>query len=70
VQLTLGIAHDPGRRGQALKALMMDLAQNQAQGRRAAFEDRGAKGLNAGYTMEQFLHLQDQLLCSAKSSPK
>jgi hypothetical protein len=48
---------------------MTDLARKQAQGRRADFEDREAKGLNAGYTTEQLLHLQDQLFCSAKSSP-
>jgi hypothetical protein len=56
-QLSLGIAHGPKFRGQSLKALMTDLARKQAQKRKAAFEDRGAKGLNASYTMEQFLHL-------------
>ena len=58
----------PNFRGTALKSLMKDLARTQAQKRRDAFEDRGAKGVNTGYTTEQFLHLQDQLLSNAQSS--
>jgi len=58
----------PNFRGTALKSLMKDLARTQAQKRRDAFENRGAKGVNTSYTIEQFLHLQDQLLSNAQSS--
>lgn len=67
-QVSLGLNKHPNFRSVGLKTLMKDLMQKQAQKRRDAFEDRGAKGLNTGYTTEQFLHLQDQLLLSAQSS--
>jgi hypothetical protein len=67
-QVLLGLNTHPNFRGTALKSLIKDLARTQARKRRDAFEDRGAKGANSGYTTEQFLHLQDQLLSSAQSS--
>jgi hypothetical protein len=67
-QVSLGLNTHPNFRGTALKSLIKDLARTQAQKRREAFEDRGAKGANSGYTTEQFLHLQDQLLSSMQSS--
>jgi hypothetical protein len=45
--------------GIALKSLIKDLAQTQAQKRCNAFKDCRAKRVNNSYTTEQFLHLQD-----------
>jgi hypothetical protein len=58
-QVSLGLNTHANFRGTALKSLMKDLAQTQAQKRRDAFEDHRAKGVNTSYTTEQFLHLQD-----------
>jgi hypothetical protein len=69
-QVSLGLNNNPNFRGMALKVLLKDLSRKQAQRRREAFEDRGAKGLNSGYTSEQFLHMQDQLLSGANKSPQ
>jgi hypothetical protein len=67
-QVSLGLNKSPNFRGVALKALMKDLSRKQAQQRQDAFEDRGAKSLNTGYTAEQLLHLQDRLLLGAQGS--
>jgi hypothetical protein len=67
-QVSLGLNTHPNFRGTALKSLMKDLARTQARKRQDAFENHRAKGANSGYTTEQFLHLQDQLLSSTLSS--
>jgi hypothetical protein len=69
-QVSLGLNDNPNLRGMALKVLLKDLLRKQAQKRRETFEDCGAKGLNSGYTLEQFLHMQDQLLSGANKSPQ
>jgi len=58
-QVSLRLNTHANFRGTALKSLIKDLAQTQAQKRHDAFKDRGAKGVNTSYTTKQFLHLQD-----------
>lgn len=54
IQILLGLNNSPNFRGMAIETLLKDLLQKQAQKSREASEDRGAKGLNAGYRSEQF----------------
>ena len=67
-QVSMGLNRAPSFRGVAFKGLMRDLQHTQEKRSRETFEDWGAGGIAAGYTLEEFLHMQDQLLSSAKSS--
>jgi hypothetical protein len=67
-QVSMGLNQAPPFRGVAFKGLMRDLQRTQEKRARETFEDRGASGIAAGYTLEEFLQMQDQLLSSAKST--
>lgn len=67
-QVSMGLNRAPSFRGVAFKGLMRDLQRTQEKRSRETFEDRGAGGITAGYTLEEFLHMQDQLLSGAKGS--
>jgi hypothetical protein len=67
-QVSMGLNTAPSFRGAAFKGLMRDLQRTQEKRSREAVEDRGAGGMAAGYTLKEFLHMQDQLLSGAKSS--
>jgi hypothetical protein len=67
-QVSIGSNQAPSFRGAAFKGLMRDLQRTQEKRARETFEDRGASGIAAGYTLEEFLHIQDQLLSSTKST--
>jgi hypothetical protein len=67
-QVSMGLNRAPSFRGVAFKGLMRDLQRTQEKRSRETFEDRGAGGIAAGYTLEEFLYMQDQLLSGAKGS--
>jgi hypothetical protein len=67
-QVSMGLNQAPPFRGAAFKGLMRDLQRTQEKRAQETFEDRDASGIAAGYTLEEFLHMQDQLLSSAKST--
>ena len=60
---------EPILRGAALKALLERHKQSQDTRNRAAFVDRGANGISAGYTDAEFLHLQEVLLQGSDKNP-
>jgi hypothetical protein len=64
-QVSMGINKNTNFRGAALKKLMNGLARQQAQRRQDTFEDRGSSSINDGYSTEQFLLMQEQLLAGA-----
>jgi len=64
----MGINKHSNFRGAALKRLMNGLARQQAQKRQETFEDWGSGSINDGYSTEQFLLMQDQLLAGAAKS--
>jgi hypothetical protein len=64
----MGLNKAPSFRGVAFKGLMRDLQRTQEKRAQETFENRGASDIAAGYTLEEFLHMQDQLLSNAKSS--
>jgi hypothetical protein len=49
---------------------MKGLLRLQDQRSRNAFEDRGAGGIDSGYSQEEFLQMQDKLLLGAKNAPQ
>jgi hypothetical protein len=61
-QYTMELTREAKFRGVVLKQLMDMRRSQQDQHSRAAFEDRGAGGLNGGYSDSEFLALQAQLL--------
>jgi hypothetical protein len=67
-QVSMGSNRALSFQGAAFKGLMRDLQHTQEKRARETFEDRGASRIAAGYTLEEFLHIQDQLLSSTKST--
>jgi hypothetical protein len=68
-QVSTGLNKALTFRGAAHKALMQGLMRGQEQRSRNTFEDRRARGVNAGYSQEEFLQMQGLLLQGAKQVP-
>jgi hypothetical protein len=68
-QYSAGSNKEPILRGAALKALLEGHKQAQGTRNRAAFVDRGANGISAGYTDAEFLRLQEVLLQGSEKNP-
>jgi hypothetical protein len=68
-QYSAGSNKEPILRGAALKALLESHKQSQGTRNRAAFVDRGANGISAGYTDVEFLRLQELLLQGSDKNP-
>jgi len=66
----MGLNKAPTFRGSTHKSLMKGLLRLQDQRSRDAFEDRGAGGIDSGYSQEEFLQMQDKLLLGAKNAPQ
>jgi hypothetical protein len=64
-QVSMGVNKNTNFRGAALKKLMSGLAHQHARRRQNTFEDRGSGSINDGYSTEQFLLMQEQLLAGA-----
>ena len=69
-QVSMGLNKAPTFRGSTHKSLMKGLLRLQDQRSRDAFEDRGAGGIDSGYSQEEFLQMQDKLLLGAKNAPQ
>ena len=68
-QVSLGINHDPQFRGEAFNSWMEMKAKEQDQLARERFEDRGAGGINATYSDEDFIRYQESLFKSSAEKP-
>jgi hypothetical protein len=68
-QVSMGVNKQSHFRGAALKRLVNGLARQQMQRRQGAFEDWGSGSINDGYSTEQFLLMQDQLLAWGCKEP-
>ncbi len=64
IQYSTGLPVQPVLRGPALRGLLESRKKAQDANNRAAFVDRGASGITAGYTNAEFLQLQEMLLQS------
>ena len=69
-QVSIGLNKALTFRGAAHKALMQGLVRGQEQRSRDTFEDRGAGGVDSGYSQEEFLQMQGLLLQGAKQAPQ
>jgi hypothetical protein len=69
-QVSMGLNKAPNFRGATHRSLMKGLLRTQGQRSRDAFEDRGAGGIDSGYSQEEFLQMQDKLLSRAKKAPQ
>jgi hypothetical protein len=69
VQYSTGLPVPAVLRGPALRGLLESRKKAQDANNRAAFVDRGASGITAGYTSMEFLHLQELLLRGSEQSP-
>jgi hypothetical protein len=69
-QVSMGLNKHPNFRGAALKRLMTSLSRTQAQKRQETFEDQGTSSINEGYSTEEFMLMQDQLLAKATKCPQ
>lgn len=62
VQVSLGTNKHPPWRGAALKAMMHARQKAQDRHGRESYADRGEGGIQAGYTPEEFMRMQEFLL--------
>lgn len=69
-QVSMGLNKAPTFRGSTHRSLMKGLSRLQDQRARNTFEDRGAGGIDSGYSQEEFLQMQDKLLLGAKKAPQ
>jgi hypothetical protein len=69
VQYSTGLPVPAVLRGPALRGLLESRKKAQDTNNRAAFVDRGASGITAGYTQAEFLQLQELLLQGSEQSP-
>jgi hypothetical protein len=69
-QVSMGLNKHPNFRGAALNRLMTGLSHTQARKRQETFEDRGTGSINEGYSTEEFMLMQDQLLAGAAKCPQ
>ncbi len=69
IQYSTGLPVQPVLRGPALRGLLESRKKAQDANNRAAFVDRGASGITAGYTNAEFLQLQEMLLQSSEQNP-
>jgi hypothetical protein len=69
VQYLTGLPVPAVLRGPALRGLLESCKRAQDTNNRAAFVDRGASGITAGYTSAEFLQLQKLLLQGSEQSP-
>jgi hypothetical protein len=65
VQVSIGLNKHLNFRGAALKRLITGLLYTQAQKCQETFEDQGTGSINEGYSTEEFMLMQDQLLAGA-----
>jgi hypothetical protein len=68
VQYSTGLPVPAVLRGPALRGLLESRKRAQDANNRAAFVDRGASGITAGYTSAEFLQLQELLLRGSEQS--
>jgi hypothetical protein len=69
-QVSMGLNKAPTFRGATHKPLMKGLSRTQDQRSRDTFQDRGAGGIDSGYSQEEFLQMQDKLLSGAGKAPQ
>jgi hypothetical protein len=69
IQYSTGLPVLAVLRGPALRGLLESRKKAQDTNNRAAFVDRGASGITAGYTYAEFLQLQELLLQGSEQSP-
>lgn len=67
-QHSLGLAPNPTFRGPALQGLLQSRYRAEGSIKQHAYTDRGASGITAGYTEQEFLHLQEVLLRGSSKS--
>jgi hypothetical protein len=67
-QHSLGLAPNPTFRGPALQGLLQSRYREEGSIKRRAYIDRGASGITAGYTEQEFLYLQEVLLRGSSKS--
>jgi hypothetical protein len=69
-QVSMGLNRHPTFRGATFKSLMKGLIRVQEQRSRDNFEDRGAGGINTGYTFQELATMQKQLQHGANKAPQ
>jgi centromere DNA-binding complex CBF3 subunit-like protein/transcriptional activator of glycolytic enzymes GCR1 len=70
VQVAHGNANTENPRGIAVRGFLEQRSRQRGKLERAAFKDRGTDGIQAGYSPEEWLRIQDLLLSGAAYTPQ